>query len=329
MPEVIRSIVPVRGGAALLALAGVALLALSGPAAALTFTVNFDTSVTTNSNAANIESAFNAATGFYASTYTDPINITLNVGWGFLGSTGTPVSPGALGESSTFIDTGLTYAQVRNALIADAKSPDDAIAVSSLPAADPTGGKSELMAVAEGRAIGLSATGPGRDADVGFDSTASWAFGPNRAVPGEYDLIGVAEHEIAETMGRFADLGTFFNSLSPLDLFRYTGPGTRQLTAPASAPCGFFSIDGGTTSINSFNCDNGGDLGDWAGATVDSYNAFATLGVELPVSAGDIREMDVLGYDLPLAVATPEPGTLALLGSSLLGFAAWRRRRRQ
>jgi len=28
-------------------------------------------------------------------------------------------------------------------------------------------------------------------------------------------------------------------------------------------------------------------------------------------------------------VGTPEPGTLALLGSSLLGFAAWRRRRRQ
>jgi hypothetical protein len=37
----------------------------------------------------------------------------------------------------------------------------------------------------------------------------------------------------------------------------------------------------------------------------------------------------VIGYDPAQAIATPEPGTLALLGTSLLGFAALRRRRRQ
>jgi hypothetical protein len=74
-------------------------------------------------------------------------------------------------------------------------------------------------------------------------------------------------------MGRFADLGSFLGSLTPLDLFRYTGPGARQLTVPAGSPCGNFSVDGGVTNINSFNCGNGGDLGDWSGLTVDSFNA--------------------------------------------------------
>ena len=58
---------------------------------------------------------------------------------------------------------------------------------------------------------------------------------------------------------------------------------------------GYFSIDGGQTALNNFNPGSGD--GDWAGNTVDAYNAYATPGVVLPVSNNDLIAMDVLGWN--------------------------------
>jgi hypothetical protein len=80
------------------------------------------------------------------------------------------------------------------------------------------------------------------------------------------------------------------------------------------------------TPINSFNIVCCGDLSDWAGASLDSYNAILTIGVLLPTPAGDLTVMDVLGYD-PAVVA--EPATLVLLGAGLAGLVAARRRNRR
>ena len=57
---------------------------------------------------------------------------------------------------------------------------------------------------------------------------------------------------------------------------------------------------------------------------MDSYNAFLALGSELPVTAGDLTEMDVIGYD----PVTAEPTSQALCGFGIAGLLGvwWRLR---
>ncbi len=287
------------------------LSALLGPvqpsAQALTFHLTFDDSAT--SAPAGFLPAFNDALQLYETTFTDPITINLQVGWGTINNQNLN-PPGALGESFANGPGFFTYGQVKATMANDAQSAADQTSVANLPAMDPTGGAIFTMSNAEGKALGLvSANAPGIDGYVGFNSTADFTFDPNnRAVPNEYDFIGVAEHEISEVMGRFGlgQNGAASGRYSPIDLFRYSSPGVLDLV-PANGA--YFSIDGGTTVINTFNGTAGGDLSDWAGATVDSYNESPTIGAQMGVSAGDIIVMDVIGYN----VAVPEPTTLTLL----------------
>jgi hypothetical protein len=111
-------------------------------------------------------------------------------------------------------------------------------------------------------------------------------------------------------MGRVGSLGTEFgkNVYTPLDLFRYTSSGVRDLT-PAS---GYFSVDGKTMLMQYNNPNNGGDASDWNPSIKgDSFGSGYT-GVAALVSATDLREMDVLGYTL----ATTNAGASSAAGGS-------------
>jgi hypothetical protein len=288
-------------------------------ASGLQFNVTYDAS--TASAPAGFFSAFADAIQFYEAAYSDPITINMHVGWGEIN--GNSLNPGDLGQSSTLQQGFYTYSQIRTALANDSTSTADQTAVSNLPASDPTGGAHFVMSNAEAKALGLLAgTATGIDGYIGFRSTAPFTFDPNdRAVAGEYDFIGLAEHEISEIMGRYGlgQNGASSGRYSPLDLFRYTSPGVLDLV-PENGD--YFSIDGGHTVINTFNGTGGGDLADWSGATPDSYNAFLALDTELPASTGDLTEMDVIGYDL----ATPEPPSLALCGFGIAVFLSVRRK---
>ena len=122
-----------------------------------------------------------------------------------------------------------------------------------------------------------------------------------------YDFIGTAVHEISEVLGRVALLGNTVGSITSAyslqDLFRYSGLNARDLGAG-----GYFSPDGGRTNLNNFNS-GGGDSGDWAGsAGLDSFNAFASSGVENIATGADIRTMDTIGWNVVMPFAnSPSP----------------------
>ncbi len=281
----------------LLALIG-ALLGPTPPSAqALSFNLTFDASTATAP--AGFFTAFNNAIQFYETNFSNPITINLQVGWGEVN--GVNLMPGFLGESQASQPGFFTFANVKTALISHAKSAADLTSVANMPATDPTGGATFKLSRAQSKALGfMNGNAAGVDGSVGFDATASYTFDPNnRAVAGKVDFIGLAGHEITEVMGRFGlgQAGTHLGQYQygAIDFFRYTSPGVPDLLPENGA---YFSIDGGTTVINTFNGPGGGDLSDWAGMTFDSYNASLASGVELATSAGDITVMDTIGYDV-------------------------------
>src|SRR5438445_8750619 len=124
--------------------------------AGLTITATFDSTITGDPNAANIEATINQAIATYQSTFGDPINVAIQF----------HEMTGGLGSSTTGIYR-FTYSTFIAALTADAKSSNDAIALAHLPVgpSNPVTGSSFInVASANARAVGLSAApflGPG------------------------------------------------------------------------------------------------------------------------------------------------------------------------
>jgi len=127
----------------------------------------------------------------------------------------------------------------------------------------------------------------------------------NFAESSSYDLVGVSMHEITETMGRiggFVESDVTYTSL--MDLCSFAGVGTRAIDF---APNSYFSPNNGTTNYSFFNTNTSGDAKDWSGQTwsTDSFNAFATPNVLLPMSTNDLAVLEGLGYFLSGVLCTP------------------------
>jgi hypothetical protein len=271
----------------------------------LVINAHYDTSITdlTSSNPTlytDITGAISAAVQFYEAAISNSITINIDFGYGEVGGSG--LSGNNIGQSK---NTGFndTFGTLKSALASHATSSADATAVASLPAADPTGDGTWYVPYGEAKALGLyPGTGTEVDGDVGLSDTTSFDYNPSdRAVSGEYDAIGVLEHEISEVMGRLEAMGTYFGSgiYTALDLFRFSAAGTHDLTPGP----GYFSINSGTTDLAQFNDPtHGGDAGDWASSvTHDAYDASSAIGVANTVSATDLTVMDVIGYTLATA----------------------------
>ncbi|MGY4503357.1 hypothetical protein ACVWYH_007314 [Bradyrhizobium sp. GM24.11] len=253
--------------------------------------VSFDASV--SSAPAAFTTAVNEVVQYFEDQFTDPITFTVAVGYGEVN--GTALDQGALGQSITWGST-YSYADIRNAVVADAKTADDGIAANSLAAADPiSGSHSYWMANAEAEALGLAPHNNSFDGAMGFATSGVLDFDASNGIShGTYDFSGVVMHELSEIMGRQAGLSPA-DGYELMDLFRYSAPGTHNFVGTHTA---YLSLDGGQTGLASVNTDPGGDFGDWAAsAGNDAALAFGNPQVALGFTDADLRLMDALGWD--------------------------------
>jgi len=323
-------IVP-RSGLALLGAA--ALWMAPRPAEALiivpTFTAGFVSAFGADAVAA--ENAWIAAANVFQTNFSDNIHINITVN----GVAGT----GVFGQSNTFLGS-LPYSSLRTAVVADAKTADDMTSIGaggSVAVTDPlTGTHTWWVTRAQAKALGLLTDDLSNDGTTTFGAGNPFTFS-GAIAPGTYDFQGVAAHEISEVMGRLglmgATIGNFTNSYDLADLFTYSGAGVRggSFAGGCHSTNDWFSIDNGTTLLKKENdyCANGLDVDDWAPGTNDSFNQFSNPNIVNAVTDVDLRNMDVLGYDRVFATTTPEPSTLALMVTGLVGIGASGFSRRQ
>jgi hypothetical protein len=298
-----------------------------GHACGMTINANFTSAFITDFgvNATAAEAAFNAASAIFTNAFDNPIAINITAD----AVTGT----GTLGMSSSSIFSVSSWSALRSAVVANDTGPLGGSAAQltsigaggSITAADPTSGAGTFWVTrAQAKALNLLPTDSSNDGTVTVGTGYSYTFDDSSGVTsGTYDLIDVFAHEISEVMGRIGLSGTTVgghaNSYTLLDALAFQGPGTRGLGFVSND---WFSINDGSSLLMGFNSQAGGDSRDWASGANDAFNAFSNSGVVNPVSAIDLKEMNVLGYN----AVVPEPSTGIALFSALLAGCMVRRR---
>jgi hypothetical protein len=283
----------------------------------LVINVAWDSSV--SSAPSGFTAAVMRAVQYLESRFSDPVIVNIKVGYGEVA--GTALSSGELGESRWSL-ISQSYSQLLNVLKADGKTASDSAAAASLPASSPVSG-TFWTTTAQGKALGLlSPTGSAVDGSVGFSQSMAFDYdNSNGVTSGTYDFEAIVLHEITEVLGRSLLTGTTIGGASPSysigDLFHYSSAGVRDFSA---AKAGYFSINGGTTNLDPYNIQSGGDAGDWASAAGhDAFNAFSSSGVINSISDADLTALDVIGWDRTAAsgLSAPTGVTLSPVTTSL------------
>jgi hypothetical protein len=314
-------------------LLGLTLAALPDAFASSTFNINptFGASITSDTNFAAIEATINSVIAIYNSTFVvpGPNPVTANITFDEMA--------GGLGQSNSFFGT-ISYASYCAALQTFGTVGSGSLNCGVDPLNGGAAGAGNInVKTVDLRALNLGGAAAS-DGTISLNTSIT-----NPGSPGStnaFPLAAVVAHEIDEVLGLGSGLDNVSSAgATPItstfgpfaqDLFRYSGVGTLIFNLEVGALCNsslgsaYFSTDGGSNNLAGFNntC-NGGDWADWDAAISRIQNAFAdgsnpSLGVE-------ITALEAMGFES----AVPEPGTMALLGTGLVGFgiAAYRRRK--
>ena len=348
-----------RPGALLLA----GLLAAAGSAQALDFRFNYSSNVPLAA-----QQGMAAAAAHWSAALTDPVTVVISVG-------AVAVPGGAVADAQA-LSVETPYSLARSRMLADRSSQADNIAVASLATTrslprlvnrtrDNPAGAGALQTYVDNTSFSISLTSANAralgvvvgastavcgivcDAFIRFNSTVAFDFDRSDGIAaGQYDFIGVMQHEIGHALG-FVSGVDILDGLSPptagpftaeifqstaLDLFRYSSDSAARGVADFSADTRpkYFSLDRGATAGPGFALGevhgDGWQAGHWQPVGGLGLMAASGLpGTQLDISANDLLAMDVIGWNL--AAPVPEPASLRLwlAGGALLAGLARRR----
>ena len=245
----------------------------------LTINVTFDASVTSATNASQIEAGVNAEVAVLQALIATPLTLNLAVGWGEVG--GASLN-GALGAASPVTLVSAQTSDVQPAYLGRALQPREFYF--------PTGGFHQIqMSDAQKIALNIAANVP-LSGSVGFDNTVSWDFGSGSTIAQDaFDFSGVFAGAVTKLLGR---------TPSSPDLFRYDAPNVF-----ASGDAGYFSVDDGYTIGPRYVS---ATTDDWAQGSSgpDAFtnareNVHAPLtGIRLPITQVDLQTLRAIGLNL-------------------------------
>jgi hypothetical protein len=285
----------------------------------------FDSSITGDPSSAAIQAAINQAIALYQSLFSNPITVKIRYRYSNTAPDGTPLINGAVAQS-IFVVYDLSWNTFVTVLNADAKTTNDTTANATLP---PTVFTDFVVpSSAGGRALGFDtppamfadgtvAAGGPYDGIVTLNSDEPLDF-TRPTASNSFDAREGVEHEMDEVLGLGSNIGvtTPETKLRPQDLFSWSSPGTRNVSAVGVR---YFSIDGGNTNVVNFSQNPDGDFGDWLSAACPQLtpyvqNAFGCKGQSADIAASSPEgiNLDVIGYDLGAAGPTPTPGPTTL-----------------
>lgn len=279
----------------------------------LTIIPTFDSSITSDPQAAEIEATINAAIAVYAANFSDPVTVHI---------TFTEMSSG-LGENDSFLQPE-SYSDYRAALVSHATTPDDYTALAYLPGGgfNPVNGNATInIKLPLARALGFNVYPPAGQPDgTVYLHTSIMNLNESTTDPTKYSLFATVSHEVDEVLGIDSALNGLSNgdpaptgAICPEDLYRFDALGNRSFTTDVNA-ASYFALDG-VTDLARFNQEQGGDFGDWysyyGGVMPEVQDAYSGPDTA-PALKVELRVLDALGYKRVL----PQPSIVATSDSN-------------